>query len=128
MKIYWKMLKFLYLLKQQTPKLEAQFPSGVPPVAAHSSGERQRPLVTGMVVAGFVGIVVWHSSLGNDRMEKRENASGKNEITFRKIRFLIVKKKLLIKSWNKKFQSFLSTVREFQILMSDNYLKNHQGI
>ena len=58
------------LIKQQTPKLEAQFPSGAPPASVHSEAVRQRPLVD-----GFVSKLVVHSSFGKDTTENRENAS-----------------------------------------------------
>ena len=58
------------LIKQQTPKLEAQFPSGVPPASLHSEAVRQRPLVEGSVSKFVV-----HSSFGKDTRENRENAS-----------------------------------------------------
>merc|ERR1711935_1010137 len=59
------------LIKQQTPNPEAQFPSGFPPLAVHSSVVRQRPLTGAPVVK--VVIVVAHSSLGNDTNENKEN-------------------------------------------------------
>ena len=56
-------------MKQQTPKLEAQFPSGVPPASVHSLEVKQKPLV-----GGFVSRSVVHSLFGNRKTENSENA------------------------------------------------------
>ena len=59
-----------YLIKQQIPKAEAQFPWGVPPASPHSLEVKQSPLV-----AGFEFWFVWHSLLGNDTILNSENDS-----------------------------------------------------
>ena len=56
-----------YVVKQQTPKPEAQFPEAVPPWSVHSSDVMHSPLIVG-------SMVVVHSSLGNVTTENKENA------------------------------------------------------
>ena len=57
-----------YVVKQQTPKPEAQFPEAVPPWSVHSSAVIHSPLIVG-------SMTVVHSSFGNVTTENKEKAS-----------------------------------------------------
>ena len=61
-------VKNLNLMKQQTPKPEAQFPDTVPPFLVHSSSPKQSPLIE-------ESIIVVHSSFGKVTTENKEKAS-----------------------------------------------------
>ena len=66
----WAMLavKNLNLMKQQTPKPEAQFPDTVPPFSVHCSSVLQTPLIE-------ESITVVHSTLRKVTTENKEKAS-----------------------------------------------------
>ena len=61
-------VKNLNLMKQQTPKPEAQFPDTVPPFLVHSSFSKHNPLIE-------ESIIVVHSSFGKVTTENKEKAS-----------------------------------------------------
>ena len=68
-----------YVVKQQTPKPEAQFPEAVPPWSVHSSAVIHSPLIVG-------SMTVVHSSFGKVTTENKLKAS-------------VSKKKSLLVQW-----------------------------
>ena len=63
--------KHLYVVKQQTPKPEAQLPDASPPLSVQSSPVLQIPLMVG-------SMIVVHSLLRKVTTENNENASESN--------------------------------------------------
>ena len=87
-----------YVVKQQTPKPEAQFPEAVPPWSVHSSAVIHSPLIVG-------SMTVVHSSFGNVTTENKEKASVSKK---KSLLGLFWKEQSLVLVWF--FFAFLKTI------------------